>query len=195
MVFAIPIASFFVRLSILVLALFSTLSASAAPLQKSWGVGILSWPEKVQVTDGTGQSFDSSVQVYAPSLHFGARNYHSRDGLLYEGYLFYGKADIQSDSASLTYFQKRVPIYGAGASYGWYYRPEGKQVNIGFTVPVQVRRRSKQKRSFRHRPDARHPLAFNPRHRHQSTSRHIRRQQRRPLDGKSRMDALTGSVS
>jgi hypothetical protein len=139
MVPAISIASFFVRLSILVLAFFSTVGASAAPLQKSWGVGIMSWPEKVQVTDGTGQSYDSNVQVYTPSLHFGARNYHARDGLLYEGYVFYGKADIQSDSVSLVYFQKRVPVYGAGVSYGWYYRPEGKQVNIGFTVPVQVR--------------------------------------------------------
>lgn len=115
-----------------------SLESIAAP-QKSWGVGIMSWHEEVQVKDSTGNSFDSNVQVYTPSLHYGIRNYRNHDGFLYEGYLFYGKADIQSADPNLTYFQKRVPVYGAGASVGWYFRPEGRQVNIGFSAPVQIR--------------------------------------------------------
>jgi hypothetical protein len=120
-----------------------SLSAQSATsnqaIQKSWGIGIMSWSEEVQVKDQTGNSFDSQVQVYTPSLHYGNRHYRAHDGLLYEGYVFYGKADIQSESMALTYFQKRVPVYGGGASIGWYYRPEGRQVNIGPTIPVQVR--------------------------------------------------------
>ncbi len=135
MVLTNPVASFTVGLMLFLMLAFE---ASAAP-QKSWGIGIMSWPEKVQVTDKTGNSFDSSVQVYTPSLHYGWRNYRARDGILYEGYLFYGKADIQSDSAALTYYQKRVSVYGLGGSAGWYYRPEGRQVNIGFSVPLQFR--------------------------------------------------------
>ena len=129
------IASFFVTLC---LALLISVEASAV-IQKSWGVGIMSWPEEVQIKDKTGNSFDAVVQMYTPSFHYGVRNYRAHDGFLYEGYLFYGKADIQSESPALTYFQKRVPVYGVGASVGWYYRPEGKQVNIGFSAPLQVR--------------------------------------------------------
>jgi len=129
-------ASFFVISFVLILL---ALDVSAAPTAKSWGVGIMSWPETIQITDQNGRSHDSTVQVYTPSVHYGLRTYRPRDGFLYEGYFFYGKADIQSDSASLTYFQKRVPVYGVGGSVGWYFRPEGRQVNIGFTMPVQVR--------------------------------------------------------
>ncbi len=129
-----PVAPLIVTL--FALSLFS-LSSFAAP-QKSWGVGIMSWPEQIQVTDSLGRNFDATAQFYTPSVHYGNRIYRQNDGFLYEVYGFYGKADIQAD-LGLTYFQKRVSVYGIGGAVGWYARPEGKQVNIGFSLPIQVR--------------------------------------------------------
>ncbi len=113
--------------------------AARSIAQKSWGVGIMSWSEMVVVTDKNGNSADARTQMYTPSFHYALRENRATDGLLYEGYAFYGKADIQSESISLIYFQKRVPMYGFGGSVGWYWRPEAKQVNIGVSAPLQMR--------------------------------------------------------
>ncbi len=77
--------------------------------------------------------------MYTPSFHYAWRENRANDGLLYEAYAFYGKADIQSEDIALIYFQKRVPMYGIGGSAGWYWRPESKQVNLGLSVPLQMR--------------------------------------------------------
>lgn len=134
MVFAKPIALIFVILA----GLLSLKSAAHAAPVRSWGVGVMSWPETVKITDNTGRGFDSTAQFYTPSIHLGSRENRKTDGFLYEFYGFFGKADIQSEGG-LTYFQKRVSVYGVGGAVGWYFRPEGKQVNFGFSAPLQVR--------------------------------------------------------
>lgn len=134
MVFTKPIAPCLVALM-----LFLISDAASALVQRSWGVGIMSWPEEVQISDMTGRGFDSTVQFYTPSVHFGQRTNRRKDGILYEAYLFYGKADVQAGNG-LTYFQKRVPVYGFGGAIGWYFRPSSRQVNIGLSLPLQFRR-------------------------------------------------------
>lgn len=143
--FAKPMASLFVVLVTLIFVGTATAaSGQVAPIgaslahQDSWGLGVLSWSEVVPITDDTGRSFDSTAQFYSPSVHFVRRRNRARDGFLYEAYALYGKVDIQAEGG-LTYFQKRVTAYGMGGAVGWYFRPESKQVYIGFSAPIQYR--------------------------------------------------------
>ncbi|MEZ0391666.1 MAG: hypothetical protein ACAH59_05590 [Pseudobdellovibrionaceae bacterium] len=124
--------------SLLVIGLIVFSSWAQAEIQRSVGVGFMSWPEQVDVTDSTKRSFPSTAQFYTPSFHYGHRDYRNRDGYLYEGYAFFGSADIES-GGGLTYFQRRVPVYGFGGAVGWYFRPNSRQVNIGFSLPMQIR--------------------------------------------------------
>lgn len=108
--------------------------------QKAWGVGLIGWPEKVKITDEFGVNHDANVQFYTPSFHFTFRNIRAKYGFIYEGYAFFGKADIQNEpGSSLSYFQKRVGVYGVGGLAGIFTRPASKQISVGVSAPVQYR--------------------------------------------------------
>lgn len=123
-----------------------TVKSKTAPpktsiLQDSWAVGLMAWPEKIEITDEFGVSHKANVQIYCPSFHIVRRDTRAHYGLIYELYAFYGKADVQTESGeSLTYFQKRVGVYGLGGEAGVFMRPESKQVNVGISAPVQFRK-------------------------------------------------------
>lgn len=113
---------------------------AARKLPKTIGIGIMSWQEQIKISGPNGTSYDATAQMYTPSVHYSSRNYFGREGILYEGYAMYGMADIQDSTGGvLNYFQKRVSMKGLGAAVGWFYRPEGKQVDIGVALPVQFR--------------------------------------------------------
>lgn len=116
--------------------------ATKRTLPKYLGVGIMSWQEQIRISGPNGTSYDATAQLYSPSLHYISRGLFSpSEGLVYEGYVLYGKADIQDNTSGvLNYFQKRVSMMGLGAAVGWFYRPEGKQVDIGVSLPVQYRK-------------------------------------------------------
>ena len=149
-----PIASFSVILCLLVSASVAVAAPGAAPVSaaknvkpaapnfisvyKTVELGIVSWPETVSITDGSG-SYQGIAQFYSFSLGYANRTYRPNDGIFWEAYLLWGKADIGSTESTLTYFQKRAAMYGFGANYGWFYRPESKKVNIGVSAVVQNR--------------------------------------------------------
>ncbi len=109
--------------------------------QDSWAVGIMAWPEKIKITDEFGVSHDANVQIYAPSFHLSRRETRARYGIIYEVYAFFGKADVQTEPGeNLSYFQKRVGVYGFGGDVGVFLRPEAKQINIGISAPLQYRK-------------------------------------------------------
>ena len=115
--------------------------SSSLPKQKSVGFGLIAWPEAITISDSNNQSVEATAQFYAPLVNYTQRTYRSRDGFSYEAYGFFGYADIGS-SENIVYFQRRVPVFGFGGSAGWFFRPESKQVNVGFSLPVQYRHAS-----------------------------------------------------
>lgn len=120
-------------------------SSSEAPRtsirQDSWAVGIMAWPEKIKITDEFGVSHDANVQFYVPSFHLSRRETRAKYGIIYEVYAFFGKADVQTEPGeNLSYFQKRVGVYGLGGDVGVFLRPEAKQINIGVSAPIQFRK-------------------------------------------------------
>jgi hypothetical protein len=110
-------------------------------IQDSWALGLMAWPEKIKITDEFGVTHDANVQIYTPSFHLARRETKADYGYIYEAFAFFGKADVQTEpGSSLTYFQKRVGVYGFGGAAGVFYRPESKQINIGVSAPIQYRK-------------------------------------------------------
>jgi hypothetical protein len=123
--------------------------SAAAPAVKpspkaysSIGLGLISWAEQLDIVDSAFIKNNANAVFYTPSLHYGRRmnNFDNKSfGTLLEGYAFVGSADVQADSPTLVYFQRRVPVFGFGGVYGWYYHPDESVVNIGFSIPMQYR--------------------------------------------------------